>query len=78
MHLDHMSFSILTNLIPQNCSEKWWGGELETDFMKQSSLPHLNEPPEDGYYFIRAGNMKTVRCSGTLETSPLGGKLDLL
>jgi hypothetical protein len=35
VHLDHMSFSILMILNPQNCSEKWWGGGLKQTLSRE-------------------------------------------
>jgi hypothetical protein len=37
-----MSFSVLMNLIPQNCAEKWWGGVLKQTISEITGLVLAN------------------------------------
>jgi hypothetical protein len=39
VNLDYMFFSILMNLIPHNCSEKWWGGDLNQTLPRDPNVP---------------------------------------
>jgi hypothetical protein len=44
IHLDYVSFSILMNLICQNCSEDWWGRGVKTYFMAKGKDVMGNKP----------------------------------